>query len=189
MKCAFIDLGGHNGSSVRLWREKYDKDGKCEVHSFEPLVKYISTANYPEWCILHERAAWVIDGVMPIYLSTAADDGSTLVQGKITGRVNYDRPVAVKCIDFASWLKRVFSSEDKLFIKMNIEGAEYAIIEHMIETGAMDMVDYLFVQWHWWKVCVQESYHRSVVAKLSEYRRLCVVDLPPAYKDFGEVII
>ena len=53
----------------------------------------------------------------------------------------------IPCIDFTEWFSQ-FKAEDEIVLKMNIEGAEFDILEKMIETGELKKVKRLFVEWH-----------------------------------------
>ena len=74
--------------------------------------------------------------------------GTTTVNNKESMSVNYTDPKTAPCIDFSMWLKTNVQDEDFVFIKMDIEGAEYDVIDHLMKTGAIDLIDILAVEWH-----------------------------------------
>ena len=58
----------------------------------------------------------------------------------------YDNPKRLPCIDIGKWISQF--KDDFILLKMNIEGAEYQILEHMIKDGSIKYVDELYVQFH-----------------------------------------
>mgnify|MGYP003392627817 CR=1 FL=1 len=56
----------------------------------------------------------------------------------------------VPCVDLSSWLKEVWEKHNGPYIamKMDIEGAEYDVLEHMIEDGTLELVHDLVVEFH-----------------------------------------
>ena len=55
----------------------------------------------------------------------------------------------VTAIDLAELLRRRVRPTDPLvFVKIDIEGAEYEVLPHLLLTGALCLVRYLVVEWH-----------------------------------------
>ena len=73
-----------------------------------------------------------------------SDDGSSLLKEKqnISGKYF----TQVKCIDVSEYIFNLDKQID--IMKLDIEGAEYHIIKHLIETGAINMIDNLFFEDH-----------------------------------------
>ena len=80
----------------------------------------------------------------------------TVEKGKGMGRI---RPVQtstsymgdvdkIQAFDFASWLKRAVSEKDFVVIKMDVEGTEFHLISRLIETGAICLIDEMFIKCH-----------------------------------------
>lgn len=181
----FIDLGGHNGSSARLFRKKHDPKCEWKITSFEPLISYIPDIEYPKInCELIEAAAWIYTGKVPMYVSrTRLVDGSTTDIRKTTGELNYDKAVIVPSIDFAAFLKNRFAEKDCVVVKMNIEGGEYPLITHLIDTKAIERIDLLVLQWHWWKLKMTADEQEIFASRINIPWR----DLDKNYQDFGDM--
>lgn len=80
-------------------------------------------------------------------------EGSTLVHGKDAHQTDFTQPTRVQLVDFSRWLNDLvakYSAERKPFIalKIDIEGAEYDVLEQMITSGVLSQVDYLMVEFH-----------------------------------------
>ena len=58
------------------------------------------------------------------------------------------RLVSVSTIDFAEFLQRRVTEADYVAVKMDIEGAEYTVVPHLIATGAIRLIDEMFVEVH-----------------------------------------
>ena len=58
------------------------------------------------------------------------------------------KTIKVKAIDFGQWLKNNYRKEDVVFVKMDIEGAEYPVLEKMLKDGSMTYVDRLYIEFH-----------------------------------------
>ena len=142
MKRAFIDCGGHKGESI-VWAQK---NTDCtEFHSFEPNMDLWK--HFQEPVVLHKYAVWIADGVIDFYYADK-DVGSTVMRGKKTAGVRYDRPYEVPCIDLGRWIKDNFTRNDYIVLKMNIEGAEYAVLQSMVKDGSIKFVNELYVEFH-----------------------------------------
>lgn len=59
-----------------------------------------------------------------------------------------EQTVEVKCVDFSKFILDTFLPDDVLYIKMDIEGAEYSVLNKLIKTGAIDNVRNIVVEWH-----------------------------------------
>lgn len=74
--------------------------------------------------------------------------GTTVVENKKAMGGSYLSPKLAPAVDFAAWLSKNFNHDDFLFVKMDIEGAEYEVIDHLMSTHAIDLIDVLAVEWH-----------------------------------------
>eukprot|EP01062_Namystynia_karyoxenos_P065866 TRINITY_DN59916_c0_g1_i1.p2 TRINITY_DN59916_c0_g1~~TRINITY_DN59916_c0_g1_i1.p2 ORF type:complete len:395 (+),score=190.05 TRINITY_DN59916_c0_g1_i1:79-1185(+) len=54
----------------------------------------------------------------------------------------------VPAVDFADWLIKRVKAEDYVVVKMDIENAEFRVMDRMFETGAMELVDEVFIECH-----------------------------------------
>lgn len=98
--------------------------------------------------------------------------GTTTVDNKIQMDASYAKPKVSPCIDFSQWLENEFAPGDFLFVKMDIEGAEYDVIEHLMKTKMIDMIDVLAVEWHSEKFPEpQASRYRMIEKEVKNYAR------------------
>jgi hypothetical protein len=55
--------------------------------------------------------------------------------------------VNVKCVDIARIINS-YKKTDNIIVKMDIEGAEYELIQHFIVKDAIKLIDYLAVEFY-----------------------------------------
>ncbi len=51
-------------------------------------------------------------------------------------------------IRLSEWIQKNFSKNDFIYVKMDIEGMEYSVIEDLISSGCLDFIDEMDVEWH-----------------------------------------
>jgi len=56
--------------------------------------------------------------------------------------------IKTPCIDFAQWIERNTSPEDEIIIKLDIEGAEYNVLEKILKSDYLDRIKKIYVEWH-----------------------------------------
>lgn len=147
MRKVFIDCGSHCGCSVRKFRKLHKDSDEYEIYSFEcnkDLFKYFKDLGVT----LITKAVWIENCVKKFYIGQDNQKrGSSLIQDKKTF---IDEKIyrEVLCIDFPQWIKDQFTKEDYVILKLNIEGAEYDILNKMVENGSIGVVKELFVDFH-----------------------------------------
>ena len=92
--------------------------------------------------------------------------GSSVYKNKNTGNLDREHPVKMPCIDFSNYLKALIKEDDNLIIKMNIEGAEYKILERLIEEKTINLINDLYVSFHYVKIELPEARHLKLVRDL-----------------------
>jgi len=154
----FIDCGSN---TCTVLEDRIQKRLDTEFFCFEPQAELVGYADeiirrYPDIPIhFFNKAIWIADGTATLYLATNwgpnYKGGSTLLRGHVknAAEVDYARPVTVECLDFSQWIKNNFSKRDRLVLKMDVEGAEYPVLEKMITDGSIDYIDELIIEFHW----------------------------------------
>ncbi len=175
MRNVYIDLGANVGNTVHDFLKE---NPGFMAYAFEPNRNLLS--------LIHEKglklgrdicviwgAAWILDGTISLFQSEHAS-ASTVVQGKVEyvergwTPINYERPHDTPSIDFSRWLLANFSREDHIVVKMDIEGAEYKVLEKMLSNGALSLVSQLRCEWHYDRFPeVTKEYHDKIRAKVA----------------------
>ncbi len=153
MRSVFVDLGANSGQVSRDFAIQHPN---FEIFSVEPnptLIPHImnsSLAAKKAFNIIW-AAAWTYDGTIDFFQS-GADAASTVVPGKVEinnwPQIDYSKPHIVPCFDISGWLLRSFQPTDNIVLKIDIEGAEYAILSKMINDGSIHLVRRLMCEWH-----------------------------------------
>lgn len=150
MRRIFLDIGADVGESVEFFRKNHPEADQFEIFSFEPHPENIKKLRKIEGITLIEKAVWVDDGGVTMYFGKPKS--STICSDKRTGRIDPEDKHEVPTIDLAKFMKDNFKEEDEVWMKMNIEGAEYVVLPHLKQTGALDLVDRLYIKWHLKKI-------------------------------------
>lgn len=180
MNSIVVDCGANVG---RVLEHLVDFYPTAIFHAFEPnpnlhaqvrttIERFSDVKAY-----LHKEAVWVSNGTIPLYLDH--DISSTLLRNKRSNSrwppIDYSRFIMVPCIDFGQWLQHAVRPEDQVIVKMDIEGAEYEVLEHLVKTDAINLIDILYIEWHYKKFPeLSVGRHKSLVCALRER-----VDLRP----------
>jgi len=151
----FLDAGSNGGLIPNEFKKEGIINDTFKVVSFEPNKKFRGL--YPH----EEVAVWVEDGW--IEFGTGVNDfRSTIVEENI----NFIQPekgesYKVKTIDFSKWLSENIREDDYVVLKMDIEGAEFGVLEKMIADGAHLLVNQYYVEFHekFFDVSQEEEYY------------------------------
>lgn len=153
----FIDCGANTCQVLRSFIADFPD---FEFFAFEPqpaLQEHGAQVvrDYPNTSVTFSRkAVWIKDEPLHFFLATKWGGnyrgGSTLLQGHTENecRVDYSTPISVDGIDFSSWLRANFARQDYIIVKMDIEGAEYDVLEKMIQDDTLPLVNELKVEFH-----------------------------------------
>lgn len=145
-----IDLGANLGEHTREMAGVAAK-----VYAFEPdpwsaeeLRKRVADLDNVE---VVEAAAGTEDGTIQIYRTADFDDAPekrSLSTSTIADKLNVDESAAleVKQVDFARFLRDL--DADVALIKIDIEGAEVALLESLLDDPALNRVGHIFVETH-----------------------------------------
>lgn len=117
-----------------------------ELYAFEANPNLVSQFQKVDNLNLYQKAVWIEDGTMQFYLGSALS--STLLKNKKTGGIRNDHFIYVECIDLDAWIRKNFSKQDNIILLMDIEGAEYDIIDKMNENGSLDYINKFYLEFH-----------------------------------------
>lgn len=146
-----IDCGGWQGDSVNKLRKKYDPKGNHICHTFEPNDYFIPYYSKFKNHVLHTKAVWIYDGEIDFHLqkehAAKKHVGSSIFGRDIKPNVR-EESIKVQCIDFSKWILDTFNINDYIILKLDIEGAEYKVLEKMLDDGSMNYINELYVELH-----------------------------------------
>jgi len=96
--------------------------------------------------------------------------GGSLIK-KTNEKRHPKKPVIVKTIDITRWMVENFSRTDIVDVKMDIEGAEYDVIPDMVRRGAFRVIRKFYIEWHWYKIGMEEEEHKEIMAMIPAAKR------------------
>lgn len=148
------DIAIDCGANVGVYTLPMARSG-ATVHAFEPNPHAFdklsqAMAGFPD-VHLYQKAVAGEAGTVKLYLHEFANDdpvkwstGSSLLSFK--GNVREDTFVDVEAVDFVSFLQRI--DGPVALVKMDVEGAEVAILERLLESDVVDRIGRAFVEVH-----------------------------------------
>jgi len=141
----FFDLGAGSGDDIKGFY-KLDEDHKTwSVHAFEANKdrSLKLKKRYPNITVI-EAAAGTFDGVGTFYKGHN-QNGFSLKREKIG---NLGKQEEIQVVDICKYIENTCSRDDKICMVIDIEGGEYEIVDALKETGIIDWIDDLYIEFH-----------------------------------------
>lgn len=163
---AYVDVGARGyGSSIGSWfKKQYPKQNKTfEVFAIEADKTFHEQYKLKKRVTLLPYAAWVRNETLSFEIN--GDPGEKVKEkGRGMGRIQPAKSAdggfngevdQIQGFDFANWLKNTFSEKDFVVMKMDVEGTEFDLIPRLFETGAICLIDEIFLECHYnrWQRC------------------------------------
>jgi len=164
-KSLFIDLGANHGQQIGLLCEKNIETIAFEPHPviFDKLVEnHVKKENKKLTC--YKKAAWIRNETKNLYYKNGPNKingGASLIFEKTN--VTHSDPFVIECVDFAEFLHDLNRTVDVL--KIDVEGSEYHLIEHLIENNAIKFIKNIFVEDHERKIQKNSKFYNDYVEK------------------------
>ncbi|XP_057431397.1 uncharacterized protein LOC130724226 [Lotus japonicus] len=161
----YVDVGARSyGSSIGSWfRKQYPKQNRTfEVYAIEADKTFHEQYKTRKGVSLLPYAAWVRNETL-FFEITRDPSEKVMMKGRGMGRINPVQTSSshmgdkdkIQGFDFAEWLKSAVTSRDFVVMKMDVEGTEFHLIPRLIQTGAICLIDELFLECHYnrWQRC------------------------------------
>ncbi len=159
MKKIFLDIGAYIGDTASVVI-KYAFD---EIHCFEPVKvnnNKIKKKFNDKKIILHEYGLWNETCEQLIY--GAGNIGSSIFKEKKT---TSDVTESCKFVKASSWFKENITNEDYVIAKINIEGAEIAVLNDLIDSGEYQKINHILISFDIDKVFGKEHEKAEMLLK------------------------
>jgi FkbM family methyltransferase len=148
----FIDCGAHCGESILTAKQRFGAD--TTVISFEPipgLAKQLQEIHQDNPTIqIQNSAVWINNEIKTFHLSEEYTDGSSLLDS--LNNLRKEHSIKIPCFDISTWILNTFNKDDYLILKLDIEGAEYEVLNKMIEDGSINLINEFWGEWHDMKI-------------------------------------
>lgn len=169
----FIDCGAYDGDSIeefRNWRKVSFPDKQdWIIHAFEPNPKFDNNLKKKsdDNTFIHKQAVWIENTELEFAVDQSETPlGSTLMSGKKNIWDTMPK-IKVEAIDFSNWIKRF--EDDFVVVKMDIEGAEFKVLEKMIKDETDKIPYVMMVEFHPNKVReYTTTYKNGLIRKLQK---------------------
>jgi FkbM family methyltransferase len=160
----FVDCGFNTGEVLQGFIDFLPKDFKYygfEIN--EPLFAQAALGllqRNSEIVSLQFQAVSDRDGEAEFFSSGTSHglvigEATTIVHGMLTDVRQYDRPQKARAIDFSNWVGQIVRKHTSaigwppyVVIKMDIEGAECMVLEHMANMGTLNNINFLMIEFH-----------------------------------------
>lgn len=134
-----IDAGGFEGQ----WASDIFARNLCQVHVFEPVPGFAEQIRkrFVRNPSIHVHACALGGQDAQLSLSLEADASSAFAQGRDAGSVTAPvRQFSALCAELGI--------ADIALIKINIEGGEYDLLDHIVASGLITRIGQLQIQFH-----------------------------------------
>lgn len=157
----FLDVGAHTGETLKIALEK--KYGFNKIYCFEPV---------PECCdrlkkfkdkrvTVYEYGFWDKNKKGEIYAPQTR--GASLFKEKFHHKV---KSQIIKLVRASGWFKNNLKKGDRVYLKLNCEGAECTILNDLINTNEYKKIDVLMVDFDVRKIPSQKHLMNDMKARL-----------------------
>ncbi|KAF3793263.1 hypothetical protein EJ110_NYTH10058 [Nymphaea thermarum] len=157
----YIDVGSRSyGSSIVGWfKKQYPKQNRTfEIFAIEADHTFHYEYGTKKGVQLLPYAAWIRNETLLFEINGGGDEDGE--KGRGMGRIRTggeDSEMAeeskevmkVQGFDFAEWLMGAVSKKDFVVMKMDVEGTEFDLVPRLIETGAICLIDEVFLECHY----------------------------------------
>ena len=163
----YIDCGAHHGETVEEMLKTGVISSDFNVICFEPNIQSFGILSSKgdlfskfKSIELNQKAIWDSNGVKIFRMEWYAPEkydgcGSTLIPENswFTGYGVYDRNISVITVDLNSLITELVNKHEtcpNIVLKLDIEGSEFVVLEKMIDSGVIQKVSKLFIEFHAW---------------------------------------
>lgn len=156
VKNIYIDCGAYTGDTLDCKSLfNFDADYVIAFEANPNLYELLKTKKADE---IHNLAVWHKEETITFGIDKSKTPmGSTLMSSK--AQYEEGNKVKIQAIDFAKFITKF--KNDNLLVKMDIEGAEFPVLEHLIATGTDVYINKLYVETHENKVREYTGIYRN----------------------------
>jgi FkbM family methyltransferase len=141
MKHIYLDCGFYSGMTLQRYLDKGIVDKSWIIYAFEPNEE-LKKREFPVDIIMSNAAVWIKDGTVTFDIGGRED--SSCIEG--TAGHTDPKKIKVPSIDFSKFVREL--PEAYIACSMDIEGAEFKVLEKMLEEHTIDKIDFLEIEFH-----------------------------------------
>lgn len=142
MRKIFLDCGAHNGCSVEMFCSAYPDYSEYEIYSFECDENRFNQ-------LVQKGLELGLDNFHPSKKAIWITNGKKVFDGwQFQNTTTEDDSTGVETLDISEFILDNFSKEDYIVLKMDIEGAEYQVIDKMYQDGSLSYISKFYGELH-----------------------------------------
>jgi FkbM family methyltransferase len=152
-RITIVEMGSNDGAWMNKTMTRIKKQGKeARCFMFEPQEQFVADLGAAKQvamqhrCILFPTVVWVSEQIFEFHTHPNSEASSLMPGGRF-----YDHTsdtLTVKSIDVVQFFLLHMSPFDWNFLKLDVEGAEYIILERLITTGLACWLDKALIEFH-----------------------------------------
>jgi len=166
MRKILLDCGTHYGQGIKELNEIYYFSQGWKIftweanpYTYDHFNKIEKFKNFD--IVSFNQAISTYNGKIQLNLETKTNKKNEIVhEGQGTSVIplelwnspkhsgTFINSIDVECIDFAQWMQENLQDDDFVVLKMDIEGAEYDVMDHLITTNAINYINDIYIEWH-----------------------------------------
>lgn len=176
MKNIFLDCGANLGQGFERWRSFLNIDIETtQIYMFEPISEFSKklAEKYIHPNIkIYNVGVWDEDTTRTLNIentdvkwTTNILEDNFKIPTHTDPRYMSEWPPKIsqkiQCIDFSKFIINTFNKDQKIFLKLDIEGCEYEVLDKMIKDSSIDYIDTINIEFH--------SFMRKTPSKPDQY--------------------
>ena len=151
MRKIFIDCGSNDGCSVRKFRDTKDHNKEFECFCFEGNPKLFEYHPVDDFCKFYPNIVYGSDETIEFYIQ-GSGGGSTTSRKKYQGYLDKYKceveKVEYQPVILSKFIKDNFDKYDYIILKLDVEVAEYSILQNMIDEKVLSHINEIYIEWH-----------------------------------------
>lgn len=142
MRKIFLDCGAHNGCSIQMFANLFPDHNEYEVYSFE-----CDEGRFKQLSIKGLELDFF--NFNPIKKAIWVSNGKKVFDGwQLKDTTSIDDKNGVDAIDLSQFVLDNFSKNDYIILKIDVEGAEYKVIDKMDNDGSLAYISKIYGELH-----------------------------------------
>jgi FkbM family methyltransferase len=162
MKKIFLDCGYHLGEGLKEFTEILGINSEWEVYAFEANprceINNKIDQHFPIIVNAIEQAIWTNNQKLifncedqdssksPKQNSTHKNDGWGSTLQVVESIHSFGEQIEIQALDFSQFVAEL--PETEIYCKMDIEGAEFAVLRKMIKDQSIKKIKKIWIEWH-----------------------------------------
>ena len=156
MNNIFLDCGTHLCQGLLEFYDKKIIDSSYKIYTFEanPTTyghAFQSAKSIPLDITLYNVAVWIENGFV-LFSQEMQDDNNPIGQGSSMVGIGFEHknllpPQPILSIDLSKFIE-MLPEDSNIICKMDIEGAEFNVLRHLINEGTITNINEIYVEFH-----------------------------------------